>query len=384
MVELATHAYRMSLQGHIRIEGRGPVATALRLLLGREGIPRWALVTDDTGDEPPAWLAARPIALSLGSLQLLGRLIPALAPMSLAAGSALAAPIRVVDIARQGTPGSAQMDTAELSVPLLGAVIRYGTLMALLREATTASTASQPPDKSDDTLPRCVLRIVADGDMDPSATRQRQFDQMALLAEVSVTRDQRGVAYERFTSEGPLALLPLPEAGRRALVWCAPEPLARERAKLEPAAFSAALMRAFGPTLGVLQLESPRVVSPVARRIGPLLREARTVAIGNAAQTLHPVAGQGLNLGLRDAAELARQIGNAWAGESDLDLALDDFARMRRVDRELLVGTTDLLAALTRFDVLRPLYAIGLTALEVCAPLRRRVAKGFMHGPRLF
>lgn len=374
----------MSVQGHIRIEGRGPVATALQLLLGREGIPSRALVTDDPGDGPPAWLAARPIALSLGSLQLLGRLVPALAPMSLAAGSSLAAPIRVVDIARQGTLGNAQMDTAELSVPLLGAVIRYGTLMALLREAVGVTTSPHPADKSDGMLPQCALRIVADGDMDPSTTRQRQFDQMALLAEVSATRDQPGVAYERFTSEGPLALLPLPEVGRRALVWCAPQSRARERANLEPLAFNAALTRAFGPTLGVLQVASPRVVSPVARRIGPLLREARTVAIGNAAQTLHPVAGQGLNLGLRDAAGLARQIGNVWAGETGIDLALSNFARQRRVDRELLVSTTDLLAALTRFDLLSPLYAIGLTTLELCAPLRRRVARGFMHGPRLF
>lgn len=374
----------MSLEGPIRITGRGPVAIALRLLLAREGIGSSAIRADDAHTAPPDWLAQRPIALSLGSLQLLARVAPDLSPLALAAGSAPAAPISKVDISRQSIPGHAQMDCAELAEPLLGAVIRYGPLLSILQTALRAGGPIASSSDGPQPTAGCALEVIADGETERSSMTERRFSQVALLAEVAVSADQRGIAYERFTSEGPLALLPLPEPNHRALVWCAPEPIARERAAAQPEAFNQSLERAFGASLGRIEVAGPRHISPVSRRTGPILRAARQVAIGNAAQALHPVAGQGLNLGLRDAAALARALGDVQAAEVDLDQALAGFARQRQRDRALVVGTTDLLATWTCSDLLAPAHAIGLAGIDACAPLRKALARAFMHGPRVF
>jgi 2-octaprenyl-6-methoxyphenol hydroxylase len=106
------------------------------------------------------------------------------------------------------------------------------------------------------------------------------------------------------------------------------------------------------------------------------------VAIGNAAQALHPVAGQGLNLGLRDAAVLARQLGDASCDARSLAQALAGFAQSRHADRELLVASTDLLASLTRPELLKPAHSAALALIDLCAPLRQQIARGLMFGVR--
>jgi 2-octaprenyl-6-methoxyphenol hydroxylase len=368
----------MSLTGSICIEGQGPIALALQRLLAREGVASEQIAAGPLPGELPVWLASRPIALSLGSLHTLGRIAPCLSPDALIQNTGLAAPIRVVDISRKNTIGAAQIRSDELEAPLLGVVIRYGRLLGALREELSkcepvgmAGSARGP-----------ALTIIADGDTAAAATRRRDFGQVALLAEIEASRDQPGIAYERFTADGPLALLPLPEPQRRALVWCAPEALAQRRLAASSDEFCAELNLAFGPVLGKLQLVGSRHISPVVRRIGPLRRGPHTLAIGNAAQALHPVAGQGLNLGLRDCAELARHIGDVAAGQIDIDRAIARFVQRRNADREVTVAVTDLLASLTCPELLRPAHAAGLIGLDLCAPLRKRVAQGFMHGLR--
>ena len=368
----------MNESGVIRIEGCGPVALALRLLLVREGYPARLICAEEPEAALPGWLAARPIALSLGSLQLLGRVVRGLAPHVLLADSASAAPILKVAVTRNHTGAGLNLDRADLSEPVLGAVIRYGRLVQLLQESVAAS----PPPAAGKAGRAFELNIIADGEISPQTPRQRDFGQMALLAEVTVSRDEPGVAFEHFTSEGPLALLPLPEAGRRALVWCAPEASARARVDMPPTEFAAALSKAFGARLGQIALSGARHTTALSRRIAPILRDPRSVAIGNAAQVLHPVAGQGLNLGLRDAYTLARELGNSFSGDGSIEKALARFVRLRQADREIVVATTDLLAWLTCPDLLRPVHALALTTIDSLAPLRRSVARVFMHGPR--
>lgn len=366
-------------QGVIRIEGRGPVALAFQRLLAREGLPPERIAADPIDAVVPEWLGSRSLALSLGSLQLLARIVPQCSPHDLRDSPSLAAPITTVDVTRAGASGGTRIEASQLGVPMLGAVMRYATLHRLLRDAVHAAGA--PCEPADDTP--AALSVIADGDTGESnAVRTRTFDQQALLTEVEVDRDRAGWAYERFTSEGPLALLPLPEPRRRALVWCAPATRCEERAALSESAFNATLARAFGPLLGALSVCSPRHVSPVTRRIGPLLRDATRIAIGNAAQSLHPVAGQGLNLGLRDAAALARELGDWHGQEHALDQALARFAASRRADREAMVATTDLLASLTCPDLLRPAHAAALSLIDLCTPLRHTVARGLMFGLR--
>lgn len=362
----------------IRIEGRGPVALALRLLLEREGIPAGNILADPIDDALPDWLGSRALALSLGSLQALSRIAPRCAPAAILESPGIAAPIQIVDVTRERTSGGARIEAAGLGVPMLGAVFRYSTLHRMLREAVSTQVA---PISSGNVSPS--LTVIADGETDPStAIRKRDFGQVALLAEVEAERDQPGWAYERFTAEGPLALLPLPEARRRALVWCAPEDQCRSRAALDEAAFGQTLERAFGPLLGRLRLRSARHLSPVTRRIGPLRRASDRVAIGNAAQSLHPVAGQGLNLGLRDAVVLARQLGDANHDGRPLPDALDRFVASRQTDREVLVAGTDLLASITRPDLLRPLHGASLSVIDLCTPLRHTIARALMFGLR--
>ena len=368
----------------IRIEGRGPVALALRLLLEREGIDRQALIADPIDADLPDWLGSRALAVSLGSLQTLGRVVPQCAPNALLESPALAAPITVVDVSRARASGGTRIRASELGAPLLGAVFRYGTLHRLLREAIVLrAPLARPPHDQTASGEQPLLTVIADGESEQrTGHRIREFEQMALLAEVEVERECPGWAYERFTSEGPLALLPLPEPRRRALVWCAPEQQCRERAELSETAFGSALYQTFGPGLGRITLYSTRHVSAVTRRIGPLRPAPDQVAIGNSAQALHPVAGQGLNLGLRDAAVLARVLGDWRAHAGSLAAALDRFENHRRLDRETLVATTDLLATLTCPDLLKPVHAAALTLIDFCAPIRHTIARGLMFGIR--
>ncbi len=375
----------MALTGPLRIEGRGPVALALHLLLLREGIPPELIDIDAPEADLPDWLGSRAIALSLGSLQRLARVAPEFSSHSIAGSTSVpAAPIRVVDITRRHAPGVTQFVHSDLGAPLLGAVIRYkdlhGSLVrAIFRASKPRGVTGVPAGAR---IPP-VLTIIADGETDPVNTRIHDFGQMALTAEVMVSRDQPGIAFERFTAEGPLALLPLPEPGRRSLVWCAPESLARDRSHNRIEDFNRELGACFGPLLGTLRLDSARHVGALVRRIGPLLREDNSLAIGNAAQSLHPVAGQGLNLGLRDTSSLASHLGDVHADRCDLARAVADFVRARTIDRESVVRTTDLLATLTCPEALKPAHSAGLTLLDLCAPLRRHIARGFMHGLRL-
>jgi 2-octaprenyl-6-methoxyphenol hydroxylase len=265
-------------------------------------------------------------------------------------------------------------------------------LHRLLGEACTG-LASDPGWGS-----ACV-RVLADGE--PRDEASRDFDQSALTAEIVARRIEPGRAWERFTSEGPLALLPLPDAGRLSLVWCAPPEAADRRHRLTQPAFEAELLAAFGPALGPLELASPRHCTRLRRQAGRVRIDRLSVAIGNAAQSLHPVAGQGLNLGLRDAWVLARCLGDALADsrrrtpgdpsageiaaqptEAAWAAALDRYERLRAPDRGLLLGLTDQLASLTRSQALRPLQSVALAALDLASPLRRLARSTFTHGWR--
>jgi 2-octaprenyl-6-methoxyphenol hydroxylase len=190
------------------------------------------------------------------------------------------------------------------------------------------------------------------------------------------------VAYERFTDAGPLALLPLPEPRRRALVWCDTAGRCEQRLALDRGELEAVLQARFGTALGPLRVEGPLAVAPLARRLRRRLEAPGEVWIGNAAQTLHPVAGQGLNLGLRDAYELAAALGDAARREAPLQTALPQYRRRRRADRSITVALTDLMAGSFTWPLARPLQSPLLAALDLLAPLRRPLAAQLMFGWR--
>ncbi|MFM0006635.1 UbiH/UbiF/VisC/COQ6 family ubiquinone biosynthesis hydroxylase [Paraburkholderia dipogonis] len=244
---------------------------------------------------------------------------------------------------------------------------------------------SQAPDSAAKSADRQAGR---DGDAARRAGRgvadpgTRDYGQTALVGTVTVSAPQPHVAWERFTSQGPIALLPM--GGVRgadyALVWCcAPEEAAR-RAQLSDEDFLRELGAAFGDRMGRFTHIKGRASFPLGLNAVETLVNGHVVAIGNAAQTLHPVAGQGLNLGLRDAHALA----DALSAEGPTPLALATFAQRRALDRRMTIGATDTLARLFTIDFapLAIMRGLALTALEFLPPVKTALARQMMFGQR--
>lgn len=354
---------------NLRVVGSGPVALAFALFALRQGFAAQRIRLERFDAPPSAALASRHLAMSLGSWQLLSRI----------AQPPPAASIETVDISIANHPGRTRITAREMKMPALGYVLRYPALLeALQRAAIDAGLAGLDPTSqpaTDDVV------IHAEGDTGDDASI-REFEQAALLAEVAVAAEHGTTAYECFTGNGPLAMLPLPEPRRYALVWCAPPDDTRRRAALAPDALATELQSAFGWALGQLSIASPCVVAPMVRRARREIVANGEAWIGNAAQALHPVGGQGLNLGLRDAFLLAGCLGDADAAGRDAQHALDRYRARRRIDRSGTIAITDTLARVFEIGALRPVQSIALAALDVLPGARARVARQFMFGVR--
>jgi 2-octaprenyl-6-methoxyphenol hydroxylase len=212
------------------------------------------------------------------------------------------------------------------------------------------------------------------------------YDQIAVVANVAADRPHDGTAYERFTESGPLAVLPLHD-GSYGVVWtCAPA-RAAEVLSLDNNTYLRELQERFGWRAGRFVRAGVRASYPLKLTRAATTVAARTVLIGNAAQALHPVAGQGFNLGLRDAAMLAEVIVGAFAGaQSAVDVGspelLRQFAAWRETDRRGVVGFTDGLVKM--FASTRPAVGIlrnlGLLLFDLTPPAKSalsRVSAGF-------
>ena len=210
----------------------------------------------------------------------------------------------------------------------------------------------------------------------------RDYGQTAIVGTVAVSAPQPHVAWERFTSEGPIALLPMGGVRQAdyALVWCMKPEQAARRSALSDAELLAELSSAFGERMGRFESIKGRAAFPLGLVAAQRLVEGRIASIGNAAQTLHPVAGQGLNLGLRDAHALA----DALAHGGPTPEALAAFARRRALDRQMTIGATDTLARLFTIDFgpLAMLRGLALTALECVPPAKMALARQMMFGQR--
>jgi 2-octaprenyl-6-methoxyphenol hydroxylase len=215
--------------------------------------------------------------------------------------------------------------------------------------------------------------------VEPGAGTLRDYGQHAVLCSVGVAAQHGNVAWERFTSEGPVALLPLGE--RYAVVLtCADEAVAGITA-LDDEAFLALLQQRFGTRLR-FNAPTPRTAYPLGLRYRRDPVGERQVWLGNAAQTLHPVAGQGFNLALRDIWELAQALGAA--ADPGAPEVLAAYARGRQTDRRGAIAFTDLLidGFASDFAPLKHARGAGLLALDLLPPLRAFVAKRMIYGAR--
>jgi len=376
----------------LAILGGGPVGLTLALLLAKQSVPSIVL---DARTLEQARTDQRVLALSLGSLQTLRAFVEL--------PSAAVAPIRSVVVSSVGDFGRAILNDDELGAEILGATIRYGDLVKALSAAAENNglitlqrphkvvAVRQSPSSVEIELENqqrfgAPLAISAEGfghSVHASAIHA------AVVADIEVTGIESGRAFERFTREGPLALLPLPShpssgTQRRALVWCMKNAQAERRMGLNDTAFIDELISHFSENALSVVLLHTRRRYPLHEQARDQLVEHRMVYLGNAAQTLHPVAGQGLNLGLRDSVALAERIGSAYLGSQDPVHALHSYAQSRRVDRAAIVALTRFAPAFfsTRFSPIALVRSIGLTALAVVPNLRRDFARLLMFGVR--
>jgi 2-octaprenyl-6-methoxyphenol hydroxylase len=189
------------------------------------------------------------------------------------------------------------------------------------------------------------------------------------------------MAWERFTDEGPLALLPNHQGPEYLnLVWCGSPASTERRLQLDKATFIKELQEAFGSRAGtfieVAELRSYQLGLNARKKI----IDKHEVWIGNAAQTMHPVAGQGLNLGLRDAHTLA----DVLCEENDVHLALERYQELRKKDRKATIGATDFLARVFT-SKLKPVIwgrGIALSSLQLLSPLKQSITRQMMFGQR--
>jgi 2-octaprenyl-6-methoxyphenol hydroxylase len=385
-----------SLDYDIAILGAGPVGQVLALLLSRLAPEpsRIALLAGDNPTQPAPADDPRVIALNHGSRVLLE---------SLGAWPARAAAIEHIHVSQRGRLGRTVIGREDFGVPALGNTVAYSDLHARLLERVAASgvaVLSGPPAAVASQDERGVL--VEQGDarlVGAVAVRcdgaggqdvRREYGQHAVITRASATLARPGWAWERFTREGPLALLPHPQVeGDYAVVWSCEPSHAASIARAGDADFSAALTAAFGTRLGRLASDAPRQVYPLALRARHAQAQGRVATIGNAAQTLHPVAGQGLNLGLRDATQLAQALGKWFGARGTSDVGdpsalLAEFARTRMPDRLLTAGVTDLMPRLfaTGIPLVEHACGLALLGLDLSASARAPLARHFLQGLR--
>ncbi|MGA7949582.1 MAG: FAD-dependent monooxygenase [Thiobacillaceae bacterium] len=377
----------------IAIVGAGPVGAVCALALKQGGLDPLVLEAR-TADKPLH--DRRTLALSHGSRQILQRL-------GVWACLHEPTPITAIHVSHKGGLGRALLTAREEAVPALGYVLSYGDLNLALQQALQANqvnvrfgapVAEVAPGAESANLivggeQPCRLAtrlaVVADGgrgEQAPPAKFKRDYGQIAVVAEVKTERPHLNLAYERFTPDGPIALLPKGEG--YALVWVNAPEQAERIAGLEDGAFLAALQQHFGYRQGRFVQAGPRARFPLRLDWRGPGRQARVVRIGNAAQTLHPVAGQGFNLGLRDAFELARLLTDTADGDPGQSVVLSKFASARRTDALGGIAFTDFLVRSFSTDLapVRHARGLGLMVLQACPPLKHFVVRRMMFGAR--
>lgn len=382
----------MSAHCDIAIVGGGPVGAALALALRDSGL---SIVVLEARKAAQAAADPRALALSYGSRLLLDRL-------GVWHGIAQISAIRHIHISQKGSFGCTRLHADKLDVPELGYVLPYPALHTALRQALHGSPATcldgatvtrlqQQTDGAaiDYELDgearqlQARLAVVADGGrlleaVHPPAVHD--YGQSALIAHLTCRHFQPDTAFERFTTQGPVALLPYRDGYE--LVWTMPHDVAQSALQWDDAHFLAQLHQHFGDRVGDFLTVGPRSCFPLRLRRAPEITLQHTVLIGNAAQTLHPVSGQGFNLGLRDAWELAQEILATEHAALGSPAMLAAYRSRRRLDRNTIIRFTDGLVRLFSND--RPLLGsargFALSALDCLPPAKQFVARRMMFG----
>ncbi|HTY03663.1 MAG TPA: FAD-dependent monooxygenase [Rhodocyclaceae bacterium] len=355
----------------IAVVGGGPAGMAMALALHHQGVAAEIL---DARERGAAKADKRVLALSHGARQILEWLdVWATIPHT---------PITTIHVSHQGGLGRTKITAEDEGVPALGYVLAAGDLASALDTALTKAGIAFRDHERVDAQPAMhdwPLTIWAEGAVDDAAAVVRDYGQHGVICTATADEPHRGRAWERFTPEGPVAALPW--GSDYAVVLTCPADNSAQVGALDDAAFLATLQARFG---GRVRFTSAgeRFVFPLGLRYRKSAVAVRQAWIGNAAQTLHPVAGQGFNLALRDVFELARVL--AGASDPGAPELLARYDAARKLDRSATIGFTGTLVHLFSNDnpLLRHARGAGLLALDLFPPARHFVARRMMFGAR--
>lgn len=376
----------------VAIIGGGPVGIALALAL-RDNDLKVALL--EARESEINTTDPRALALSYGSRLLLQRL-GAWQTLQNVSG------IKVIEVTQKDSSGHTTLRADDLSVPEMGYVLPYTALHAALQEAlhqsdvdclygAAVSDLSASREQSaivyqhkgaHHTL-TAKLAVVADGGQLLEAKRPPQitdYGQSGIIAHLNTDRPDNGVAFERFTSQGPMALLPYMDGYE--LVLTAAHDQVQTMLGWDDATFLQYLQGHFGDRVGHFTAIGKRNSYPLRLKRATDITFPHTVLIGNAAQTLHPVAGQGFNMGIRDAWELAQTILDHAPDGIGSAAMCKAYRDSRRIDRNAGIRFTDGLVRLFSNDLplMGPLRSAALNLLDHIAPAKKFVAKRMMFG----
>jgi 2-octaprenyl-6-methoxyphenol hydroxylase len=381
----------------VAIVGAGPVGATLALALSDADLD--VVVLDARPAGAPA-RGDRSLALSHGARLIFERLR---VWSALAATPGAVTPITSIDVSQASGFGMTRLTASEHDLPALGYVVSYRALQTTLDAAlaranvdvrfgiaakhvggTPAYAAVTPADPRAEML-TARLAAVADGSGAIVAgirRERRDYGQVAVTAKVFLDRSHDGCAYERFTADGPMALLP--ENDHYGLVWTMTPARAEQVLALSDDEFLRRLGVHFGTRVEGFMRVGLRRTFPLALEVARPTVGARVVVLGNAAQALHPVAGQGFNLGLRDAFELARAIIAAPRDGIGGREMLRDYARTRAPDRLAGIAFTHGLVQMfgTEAPVVRWTRGVALTLLDLAPPVKRAFTRAMLFGWR--
>ncbi len=380
----------MSGDAEILVVGAGPVGLALALALARAGRDVRMVDAREAG---AGSLDARVLALSHGSRQTLERL----AAWPASGWTA----IEHIHVSQRGALGRTRIEACDYGVPALGYVVPaaklYDTLLERVHAAGIAidhatrvvrfhaDTASLVAELEGACSGRIEARLAAccEGGVgaDAAAMKQHDYSQHALIARARIAQPHGNLAYERFTPEGPLALLP--HGADYSVVWTVSPERAGQLQASDDSRFCAALQSAFGSRVRFTGV-SERAAFPLGLKVRAEPVGQRRIWLGNAAQTMHPVAGQGFNLALRDVWTLVGLLDAAALADPGAATLLARYAQRRRLDRAGTIGFTDGMVRLfsNTDPLLQHLRGAGLFALDTLPPLRHFLAKRMLFGAR--
>jgi 2-octaprenyl-6-methoxyphenol hydroxylase len=380
----------------IAIAGGGLNGATLALALARAGLSVALIEAEVPARQKAPGFDGRAYALALASKRLLAALglWPALAPD--------AQPMTEIKVAdgRAGegpSPFFMHFDHAEIEEGPLGFMVEARHLLPVLLDAVSgaagithltgvrvtghaADATGVRVELSDGRTVEAALLVGCDGRGSPTAKRAGigrtawGYGQTALVCAIAHERPHGGVAHQLFLPSGPLAILPL-KGNRSAIVWSETDAEAARINALDDAGYLAALRPAFGEFLGEISLEGARFTYPLGLSLAQSFIAGRVALVGDAAHGMHPIAGQGLNAGLRDVAALAEVLGEARRRGEDIGAAdvLGRYQAWRRFDTMTLALATDAFNRLFSNDLpgLRVLRDIGMGVVGALPRLRR-------------